>query len=408
MSENSCLIRAQGVWKKYARDFLRSLRYAVADIGTELVASKNENLSLRRSEFWAIQDASFELARGDILGLIGPNGAGKSTLLKILYGLIKPSRGRIEINGSVQALIELGGAFSQILTGRENIEASAAILGITGKRLAQVFDEIVSFADIGEFIDSPVATYSTGMKVRLGFSIAMLIQPDILILDEVLAVGDLAFQQKSLARVADIRKKAGAVIFVSHNIPQIQRLCNQCMLLEHGQVVAYGPTDSVVEEYVRRQRHNFSGSSESLDVAGGVDTAVMSRLSSRFTQKNVPITTFIDGTKEFIFEGNVQLHQSVHRLDLDVCVLDPLGTRLVQRTFQGVGSGLSDGNMAFQISFSQLPLTDGVYRFYIAFRDPDTLSKICIFDYHMELKGEDPKDLGLLSPGMEIHLQKSH
>jgi lipopolysaccharide transport system ATP-binding protein len=186
-----------------------------------------------------VEDVSFELKRGECLGLIGRNGAGKTTLLRMLNGLVKPDQGRIAMRGRVGALIALGAGFNPILTGRENIYVNASVLGLSKREIDQKFEEIVDFAEIGEFIDAPVQNYSSGMRVRLGFSVATALRPDILLLDEVLAVGDAAFRTKCFNRIQDIMNQC-AVIFVSHNMPHITRICDQILLLDHGKSLAQG------------------------------------------------------------------------------------------------------------------------------------------------------------------------
>ena len=211
------LIKVENVSKKFCRSFKRSLWYGLKDIGNELVGRRHGgNSGLRPDEFWAVQGVNFDLKRGECLGLIGSNGAGKSSLLRMLNGLIKPDSGRIEMRGTVGALISLGAGFNPILTGRENIYVNASILGLTKNETDKRFQEIVDFADIDEFIDMPVQTYSSGMQVRLGFSIATAIQPDILFLDEVLAVGDIKFQAKCYSKLAEL-KECSTIIFVSRH-----------------------------------------------------------------------------------------------------------------------------------------------------------------------------------------------
>lgn len=237
------LIKAEGASKKFCRSLKRSLWYGLKDIANEAMARNGRHDQLRPEEFWAVNDVSFELRRGECLGLIGRNGAGKTTLLKLLNGLIKPDKGRIVMRGRVGALIALGAGFNPILTGRENIYVNASVLGLTKKQTDEKFDEIVDFAELGEFIDAPVQSYSSGMQVRLGFAVATVLEPDILLLDEVLAVGDASFRNKCYHRVASLRKKA-AVIFVSHNMDQIARTSSHTLVMDSGIVAFMG---SVVE-----------------------------------------------------------------------------------------------------------------------------------------------------------------
>lgn len=226
------LIQVENVSKKFCRSLKRSLWYGVQDIGSELVGHGKPR-ELRQDEFWAVDDVSFEVHRGDCLGLIGHNGAGKSTLLKMLNGLIKPDRGRITMKGRVGALIELGTGFNPILTGRENIYNNGAVLGFTQKEINEKFDSIVEFSEIGDFLDMPVQNYSSGMRVRLGFAVAVHMEPDILLIDEVLAVGDLRFVLKSF-NLLDRLVERCSVIFVSHSMQNISRMCNQILLMDNG------------------------------------------------------------------------------------------------------------------------------------------------------------------------------
>jgi len=243
------LVKVENVSKIFCRDLKKSLWYGLKDLRRELSGhSRNRNDDLRSDEFWAVKDVSFELKRGECLGLIGRNGAGKTTLLRMLNGLIKPDQGRIEMRGRVGALIALGAGFNPILTGRENIYVNAAVLGLSKKETDAKFEEIVEFAELGDFIDAPVQSYSSGMAVRLGFAISTALVPDILILDEVLAVGDAAFRNKCYRKIISMKHNS-SVIFVSHNMEQIGRVCEKTILLEKGSTVFIGDTASGISTY---------------------------------------------------------------------------------------------------------------------------------------------------------------
>jgi lipopolysaccharide transport system ATP-binding protein len=231
MTEDA-LVRVEGVSKKFCRDLRRSLWYGLKDTVADLMARRGSD-TLRAEEFWALDDVSVEIGRGECLGLIGRNGAGKTTLLKMLNGLIKPDKGRIALRGRTGALISLGAGFNPILTGRENIYVNGSVLGLTKKEVDSKLDEIVEFAEIDRFIDTPVQNYSAGMQVRLGFAVATAIRPDVLLLDEVLAVGDVAFRAKCYERLAQIRDEA-AFVLVSHDMDQIARVCSRVLFLDHG------------------------------------------------------------------------------------------------------------------------------------------------------------------------------
>jgi lipopolysaccharide transport system ATP-binding protein len=239
---SDALIKVKGVSKKFCRSLKRSLWYGLQDLGNELRGVRHGgNGDLRPEEFWAVKDVSLEVKRGECVGLVGRNGAGKTTLLRMLNGLIKPDQGRIEIRGRVGALIALGAGFNPILTGRENIYVNASVLGISKREIHERFDEIVDFAEVGPFIDAPVQTYSSGMQVRLGFAIATTLRPEVLLLDEVLAVGDAAFRAKCFQRIGKILSSV-AVIFVSHDENQVRRICDRVVILKNGFVRYTGST----------------------------------------------------------------------------------------------------------------------------------------------------------------------
>ena len=200
---------------------------------------------------WALRNISFEVKPGEVLGLIGRNGAGKSTLLKILSRITEPTTGRAEVFGRVGSLLEVGTGFHPDLTGRENIYMNGAILGMRQAEIKGKFDEIVAFAEIDQFIDTPVKRYSSGMYVRLAFAVAAHLEPEILLVDEVLAVGDAAFQKKCLGKMGDVVKEGRTVLFVSHNMVAVQSLCDRIIWLDYGEIVTNGPPDQVVSDYLK-------------------------------------------------------------------------------------------------------------------------------------------------------------
>lgn len=247
------LISVEGVGKRFCRDLKTSLWYGLRDVASELLPGRRardgeDPPPLRAGEFWAVQDVSFELRRGECLGLIGANGAGKSTLLKLLNGLIRPDAGRITIRGRTGALIELGAGFNPILTGRENIFVNGAVLGLTREEVKERFDRIVDFAELRDVIDAPVQSYSTGMRVRLGFAVAAHMNPDVLLIDEVLAVGDAGFRSKCYNRIAELAERC-AVIFVSHNMSHVARLARRSLLVHGGRVAFSGGTPEAINAY---------------------------------------------------------------------------------------------------------------------------------------------------------------
>ena len=241
MSENlgELLIEARDVSKRFA-----SYRRRATSLKERLVRHEQTESDV----FWALKGVDLQVHRGETVGLIGPNGSGKSTLLKVLSGILRPNDGQVKVTGRVSSLLELGAGFDGELTGRENIYLNAALLGVPRSVTDSLFDEIVEFSELGEFIEFPVKHYSSGMYVRLGFSVAVHIDPDILIIDEVLAVGDAAFQKKCLDRIEDFQKRGKAILFVSHSSGLIEKLCSRAVLLSHGQVVFDGrPGEAVAQ-----------------------------------------------------------------------------------------------------------------------------------------------------------------
>ena len=200
-------------------------------------------------DFYALSDVSFDVKRGEIIGIIGRNGAGKSTLLKVISGIYKPTKGKVVTAGRVAPMLELGSGFDQELSGHDNIFLNGAILGFSEEFLQAKYNDIVSFSELGEFINMPIKTYSSGMMARLAFAVATVIEPEILIVDEILAVGDAAFQEKSRARMMDMMSGGTTVLFVSHSLDQIREMCDRCVWLEHGEVRMVGETEKVCAAY---------------------------------------------------------------------------------------------------------------------------------------------------------------
>lgn len=247
--DSEIVLSVKGVSKKFCRNLKRSLFYGVRDIASDLTGIRSKSNSLRPKEFWAVDDVSLQLRKGEALGLVGKNGSGKSTLLRIIAGLIKPDLGTVEVKGRLAPLIALGAGFNPILTGRENIYANMAILGLSKKEIDERFDDVVEFAEIGEAIDAPVQTYSSGMAARLGFASAIHTEPDILLIDEVLAVGDVRFRIKCVRRLAELRQKGTSFIMVSHNHDALGSICDAGIYLLQGKSVTSGTIRSVLDKY---------------------------------------------------------------------------------------------------------------------------------------------------------------
>lgn len=242
------MIRIKNVSMKFNMDIEKdfSIKQAFINLFTKKKKKKNEY-------FWALKNVTFSVNKGDVVGLIGSNGAGKSTLLKVVSGVMKPTSGKVEVDGVISPMIELGAGFDQNLTARENIYLNGAILGYSKKFLDSKFDEIVEFSELKDFLDVPVKNFSSGMTAKLAFSIATIVEPEILIVDEILSVGDLRFQEKSKNKMMEMIKGGTTVLYVSHSLESIKDLCNKVVWLDHGQVVKMGDTKEICDEYYKSQ-----------------------------------------------------------------------------------------------------------------------------------------------------------
>lgn len=267
--DDSIAISVEGVSKKYSKLLKKSMLYGITDISRNTVGLSSHSEKLRKGEFWAVDDVSFVLKKAESIGLIGPNGSGKTTMLKMLNGIFWPDKGRITTRGKVGALIEVGAGFHPLLTGRENIYVNGSILGMSKKEIDKRFDSIVDFAEIGDFLDAPVKHYSSGMYVRLGFAIAVHCEPEILLVDEILAVGDTAFKNKCKERILTLKNAGISTVLVSHNMELVKRLCDHVLVFSKGQVVFKGDPTLSSDAYLNAVTTQESSNSPDLLVPGG-------------------------------------------------------------------------------------------------------------------------------------------
>ena len=327
--------------------------------------ASGNNAALADEVFWALKDVTFEMHAGDVLGIIGRNGAGKSTLLKILSRIVTPTAGWAEIEGRIGSLLEVGTGFHSELTGRENIYMNGAILGMRRAEIVRKFDEIVAFADIGPFLDTPVKRYSSGMQVRLAFAVAAHLEPEVLIVDEVLAVGDAQFQSRCLGKIREVSRSEGrTVLFVSHSMNAIQRLCHRCLLLERGRVSLIGSTEDVVARYLR-------DASESHAPEAAIDLSQLARtgtgmgrfVEARFSSLNPAAASlpFPDGPLEVELVVAASAPQTVG--SLAVTLYDQYQTKLVNADTITLGRSLRlrPGRNHFRLRIEQLHLNPGMY-----------------------------------------------
>ncbi len=321
----------------------------------------------RYEEFWALTDVSLEIPEGSTFGLIGPNGSGKSTLLKCLARILRPDHGEITVNGRVSALLELGSGFHPELSGRENVFLNGSILGLNRKEISRRFDEIVEFAGIEKFIDMPVKSYSSGMYVRLGFSVAINIAPDILIVDEVLSVGDAVFQKKCIGKFHEMREQGRTVILVSHSLATVRSLCDQAALLQEGQVVTTGPTNEVVDAYLQTLPVDMEAANATRLGTGAASIEGVRLIGS-------------DGTSTDAVEFGEAAHFAV-----DIDVIDPLPDAIIQVVVRSLDGRVLAGSRttgevegAFGLLESatvnlhtdRFPLGPGIYELSVTVTDP--------------------------------------
>jgi len=367
VNARATLVQVEAVSKRFCRDLGRSLRYGVADICREIVGGSVRAERLRPGEFWAIRDVSFEVRRGEVVGIIGRNGAGKTTLLRMLNGLIKPNDGMLRVRGRVGALIALGAGFNPVLTGRENIYVNAAVLGLSAREVDRLLDAIIEFAELRDFIDTPVQSYSSGMQVRLGFSIAAHLAPDVVLVDEVLAVGDYAFREKSFARMMHLCRSGAGVIFISHNMAAILTICDRVLWLEAGTVRMSGPTEEVVSAYLAEQEEQTNRRLEEAAMPAGGDAAEV--LHEQMQIRRIELRDGAGSVTTRFRKGSrlrVRVHYATMRPIPDphfiVSVGTPRETLFVADMLRDqVAPPVLDGEGVLECVFDELPLLPGRY-----------------------------------------------
>lgn len=312
-----------------------------------------------RRELWALRDVDIDVLPGESFGIVGQNGSGKSTLLKLIAGIYPPSEGELRIEGRIGSLLEVGAGFHPDFSGIENVYLNAAVFGITRDYIDDHLEEIIAFAELEEFADQAVKTYSSGMYLRLGFSVAMHIQPDILLLDEVLAVGDEAFQQKCQGRIWDYKRAGGTIVFVSHDPTSVERLCDRAMLLEKGRVVEAGTPEEVLRTYHRHLASRVAVRVERPDAVsppGVVEILGLRAISGDGTIR----TRFIEG-EPVVLETTVLAPTGAESVQFTLAFRDPAGQLVAARTNASVAlrAGIPE---ALRLHLETLPFRDGVYR----------------------------------------------
>ena len=407
---NEIVIRVEALGKRYRigqRQKHRSLRDALVDAVTAVPRRlfAGGRRAAQNDHIWALQDVSFEVRQGEVMGIIGRNGAGKSTLLKILSRITKPTTGCARIRGRVGSLLEVGTGFHPELTGRENIYLNGAVLGMKRAEIDRKFDEIVAFAEVETFLDTPVKRYSSGMYVRLAFAVAAYLEPEILIVDEVLAVGDAAFQKKCLGKMSDVASEGRTVLFVSHNMSAIRRLCSRTILLERGQLVADGDTAAIVHNYLTS---DLVGKTP----ASWIDVSQVNRRGNGKVYVHSVWYSSGDGTINFrpFSMGPLEIKLAIIAdmpraiKSIAVALYDQHGTKMVNADTVSLGQivNLRNGCNVVQLRIEKLYLNSGVYSLGWWIADPlgvlfdqtDAVIEIEVFDRESKGLGMRPYDDG--------------
>jgi ABC-type polysaccharide/polyol phosphate transport system ATPase subunit len=353
------------------------------------ILRKIQGLRRPAQDFWALTDVSFEVERGETLGIIGHNGAGKSTILKLLANITSPTKGEIMINGRLSALIEVGSGFHPELTGRENIYLNGSILGMSRREITEKLDSIVEFAGISQFLDTPVKRFSSGMYVRLGFSIAAHLDPDILLLDEVLAVGDSAFQAKCLQRIGELKNAGTTIVFISHDLGAVERVCDRVVLMKNGKILTVGPARNVIDTYEK----------DSVRSSGGIEAFGIDGNKSA----EIKLLTFrgIDGQDQPIFRTGEPLiariefraHESIQDAVFEIIFHSPDGKIQCEFSSRNEKVELKPGYGHIDFTCPEVGLKPGIY-----YTDVSVKNRFGLESIHVQFRSLTLR----VDPGKEI------
>jgi lipopolysaccharide transport system ATP-binding protein len=369
---NENVLEVRGVWKKYCRQLKRAMWYGLCDVGRHLVGRRpysHPQHGLRHGEFYAIRNAGFELPRGQCVAIIGPNGAGKSTMLKMINGLIRPDFGEIRIRGKIGALIELGTGFNPILSGRENVYINAAVLGLKKQEIDRNFDDIVDFAELGHVINDPIKTYSSGMRVRLGFSVAAHLQPELLVMDEVLAVGDIGFRMKCFQHLNQLTKQGVSIILVTHAVGMLPRVASRVIVFDRGQIVFDGDLENGISLYEEKLSAKVEKRGQA--VAPTTDTPAFIESVETCDLKGQPKSEFRTGDS-LALQVSIRCQQPIPKARLIASLASPT-TEVIATTStiqQGLRLDLEPGLHTIQLEIESLPLLVGAYYFNLSLFGP--------------------------------------
>lgn len=400
MAKPSVLV--EGVSKKFGLSLKSALKYGLVD-SMRRMTGRNMDHNLRSGEFWALQDINFSLEPGDALGIMGINGSGKTTLLRILNGTYSPDAGKVTLRGRIGALIAAGAGFSPMLSGRENVYISGTLLGMSPREIRQKFDEIVDFSELGEFIDMPVRNYSSGMSVRLGFAIAVIGTPQILLVDEVLAVGDIAFQKKCFERIHDLKYQGTTILLVSHAPGQIWAVCNKGIVIHRGNTAGITTVEDACRTYehnnalerlnAEQARRSLQLSREYGGVRGGAGTAYISKVE--VLDGNGDLANIVNYGKDFILRYHLHVNERIEKGILRVLIDSEIHKALAIIDNYEIHNKLIDfqvGSYYFDIHVRSPSLRPGVYAFSAAIINKDVGVHIFYEQNHASLVVAPPHD----------------
>lgn len=369
---NDVILDVENVWKIYCRNLKRAMWYGVKDLGREVIGAGKDRThhDLRTGEFFAVRNASFQIRTGECVAMIGPNGAGKSTMLKMINGLIKPDSGNIQIRGKTGALIELGTGFNPILSGRENIYINAAVLGLGKTDVDRIFDKIVEFAELGHVIDDPIKTYSTGMRVRLGFSVAANLRPQLLLIDEVLAVGDVGFRMKCFKHLNKLVKSGISIVLVTHAVGMLQRVATRSVVFGQGKIVHDGNLETGCTIYEEMLGASDRVRAKRKEEAGRVASIGEVQVVNNAGEEQVEFET----GEAVALRIQLNTQQKINNARLVVALCSPVHGVIhsVSTPHQNVSFDVDVPERIVTLKFPSLPLLVGSYHFNISLYGPDT------------------------------------
>jgi lipopolysaccharide transport system ATP-binding protein len=373
------VLSVRNVSKKFCRNLKRSMNYGIKDLAYNLVGAAQDTSQTRRDEFWALKDVSFDLKRGESLGIIGANGSGKSTLFRVIHGIYPPDLGEVHMRGRAGALIALGAGFHPHMTGRENVFLNGTILGISVEEIRERLEEIIEFSELGDFIDAPVSTYSSGMYVRLGFSVAVHMHPDILIIDEVLAVGDVTFQNKCARFLRKLLTEDRTILFVSHNMASVRKICSRVVYLDKGVVVADGTPEHSIGQFLQKSsakvlKNIIVEEGDTLSPTPTYESEIATIVSAATHNADNEVVQQVLYRDEVTFELELDISRTIETVVIELLFYEPTAGCIAARTRQFTYVGpVGVGHHHARINCQSIPLAPGTYTIHATLFDENTV-----------------------------------